>query len=199
MKTFQPPTTSGKTTADVDLEIEIEVEFYTVLYTKHLHQRSKVWEDGFMEYHFKNQKCVLFAGSSRCQQLEQKFYKTSPDLTPGEKMRWNKFLVEIVAKRAEGKSSVKRDARSSSKNSVGVSTPTSTFKAGLTTGINCVHNKPLSALPKVKNTGFPKLGRKPFMVPSKAPLPDKPDSDEEAPVVHNNKPTLQQLISMGPQ
>ena len=87
-----------------------------------------------------------------------------------------------------------------SKNSIGSSTPTSTFKAGLTTGINCLHNKPLSALPKQKNTGFPKLGRKPFQVPSKAPLPDKPDSQDENPaVVHNSKPTLQQLISMGPQ
>ena len=59
---------------------------------------------------------------------------------------------------------------------------------------------PGKSLPKIKNTGFPKLGRKPFQVPSKAPLADKEDLQNDAPaVVHNNKPTLQQLISMGPQ
>ena len=33
------------------VQIEIEVENFDVLYTKHLHQKSKVWEDGFLEYH----------------------------------------------------------------------------------------------------------------------------------------------------
>jgi hypothetical protein len=61
---------------------------------------------------------------------------------------------------------VKRDARSSSKNSQ-TSTPNSKFKKGLTTGINCVHKNPLSALPKVQKTGFPAKGRKPFVCPQK--------------------------------
>jgi hypothetical protein len=88
-----------------------------VIYTKHLNQKSKVWEDGFLEYHIKARKVILFASSARCQQLEQKFYKTIPDLTPGELFRWSKYLVEIVTRRTEGKSSVKRENRSTSSKS----------------------------------------------------------------------------------
>jgi hypothetical protein len=98
--------------------------------------------------------------------LEQKFYRTTPDLSPCETLRFNKFLVEIVSRRLEGKSSVKRDARSSSKNSQ-PSTPTQQFKKGLTTGINCAHKNPLSALPKLQKTGFPVKGRKQFICPQK--------------------------------
>ena len=34
----------------------VEVEYYDVMYTKHLIQKQKVWEDGFMEHHIKTQK-----------------------------------------------------------------------------------------------------------------------------------------------
>ena len=87
------------------------------MYTKHIQQRNKVWDDGFLEFHVRTKKLSLFTSSTRCQHLEQKFNRTQPDLSPGEVLRFNKFLVEIVSRRLEGKSSVKRDARSSSKNS----------------------------------------------------------------------------------
>ena len=32
-------------------KVETEVEYFDVLYTKHLHQKTKVWDDGFLEYH----------------------------------------------------------------------------------------------------------------------------------------------------
>ncbi len=59
---------SGKTTA-VDEEeklVEIDTEFYNVLYTKHLQQKAKVWDDGFLEYHVKSKKLSLFTSSTRC-------------------------------------------------------------------------------------------------------------------------------------
>jgi len=97
-----------------EVELEIDVEFYNVIYTKHMTQRNKVWEDGFLEWHIKARKCVLYTSTTRCQQLEQRFLKQTPDLAPGENLRFAKYIVEIVARRTEGKSSVKRDARSSS-------------------------------------------------------------------------------------
>jgi hypothetical protein len=35
--------------------------------------------------------------------------RTAPDLEPGEEFRMNKFLVEIVKRRLEGKSSIRRE------------------------------------------------------------------------------------------
>jgi hypothetical protein len=65
-KNFQPPANaSGKSTV-VEEELEIEVEFYNVLFTKHMNQKQKVWDDGFMEYHIKAKKMVLFQSSTRC-------------------------------------------------------------------------------------------------------------------------------------
>lgn len=61
---------------------------------------------------------------------------------------------------------MKRDARSSKSKDSANTTPS--FKAGLTTGINCLHKLPLSAGPKKANTGFPK--RKAFVIPSKLVL-----------------------------
>jgi hypothetical protein len=60
---------SGKSTTpsiDQAVDLEIEIEFFDVLHTKHMHQRSKVWDDGFLEYHVKSKKLVLYASSTRC-------------------------------------------------------------------------------------------------------------------------------------
>jgi hypothetical protein len=44
------PSSTG--TASVDkVQMQIEIEYFDVLHTKHLTQKSKVWEDGFLEYH----------------------------------------------------------------------------------------------------------------------------------------------------
>jgi hypothetical protein len=63
-------------------------------------------------------------------------------------MRWTKFIVEIVSRRSQGRSAVKLEAKKSLSKSREQSTSKSKFEKGLTTGINCAHNKPLSALPK---------------------------------------------------
>jgi hypothetical protein len=33
-----------------------DIEYFDVLYTKHIKQKSKSWEDGFLEYHLKSSK-----------------------------------------------------------------------------------------------------------------------------------------------
>lgn len=32
-------------------EVKIETEYFDVIYTKHLKQKQKIWEDGFLEVH----------------------------------------------------------------------------------------------------------------------------------------------------
>ena len=77
-----------------------------------------------------------------------------------------------MSRRLEGKSSIKRENRSASKNSVGAS-PTPDFKKGLMTGINHINSNPLSS--GVKGTQFPK---KKFIVPSKVVTQTKFLDDE---------------------
>lgn len=36
-----------------------DIEYYDVLYTKHIKQKSKSWEDGFLEYHLKGSRVSL--------------------------------------------------------------------------------------------------------------------------------------------
>ena len=35
-----------------------EVEYFDVLFSKHLTQKAKTWEDGFLEYHIKGNKVI---------------------------------------------------------------------------------------------------------------------------------------------
>jgi hypothetical protein len=37
-----------------------EVEYFDVLFSKHLTQKAKTWEDGFLEYHIKGNKVTSF-------------------------------------------------------------------------------------------------------------------------------------------
>ena len=62
-----------------------------------------------MEYHVVPQKLVLFANNTRMQMLDSKFSKTVPDLSPGEEIRFSKFIVQIERRRMEGRSVVKRE------------------------------------------------------------------------------------------
>ena len=49
--TNDPCNSQDATTHKKKVQVEIEVENFDVLFTKHLHQKSKVWDDGFLEYH----------------------------------------------------------------------------------------------------------------------------------------------------
>ena len=62
------------------MQVEIEVENFDVLYTKHLTQKAKVWDDGFLEYHVVPQKLILFQSNARANMLDSKFMRTKPDL-----------------------------------------------------------------------------------------------------------------------
>ncbi len=50
---FHVPT--GSNTGE-PVEVVIEVEYYNVLYTKHITQKSKVWDDGFLEHNIKSSR-----------------------------------------------------------------------------------------------------------------------------------------------
>lgn len=39
----------------VDIMVS-EIDYFDVLFTKHLTQKAKTWEDGFLEYHIKGNK-----------------------------------------------------------------------------------------------------------------------------------------------
>jgi hypothetical protein len=41
--------------------------------------------------------------------LDSKFSKTVPDLSPGEEIRFGKYIVQIERRRLEGRSMVKRE------------------------------------------------------------------------------------------
>ena len=73
------------------------MENFEVLYTKHFHQKIKTWEDGHLEYHVKPMKLILYDVNDRSKQCDSKFYKSPPDLSPGEEIRMNKFMLEIVS------------------------------------------------------------------------------------------------------
>ena len=69
------PSTSGGTASAEKVQMQIEVEYFDVLHTKHLHQRNKIWEDGFLEYHVVPQKLILYANNTRMSLLDSKFCK----------------------------------------------------------------------------------------------------------------------------
>ena len=104
--TVKPNTASQAANDDGDGKkpVQFATEMFDVLYTKHLHQKSKVWEDGLLEWQPTPMKLVLFPENDRTRQLDSKFVRSPPDLGPGEELRFSKFLVEIVAKRMAGKS-----------------------------------------------------------------------------------------------
>lgn len=72
--TVTPPQISGKTPFQVPVSSKDSIdnksankdnhkmqpnemiEYYNVMYTKHITQKSKTWEDGFLEHHMKNNK-----------------------------------------------------------------------------------------------------------------------------------------------
>ncbi|CDW90096.1 UNKNOWN [Stylonychia lemnae] len=176
-------------------KITMEVEYYDVIYTRHLQQKQKTWEDGFMEYHLKNSKVkinlikssfylqlVLFARSCRANQLDNKFFKQIPDLSPGEEFKLNKYIVNIENRRMEGKISVKREsqleARKSKKALVKAEEENKSpilIKGAKTGSVGKGLPTALNAGPKKLVMGFP---RKQFVCPQK--VKDEPkDSDDE--------------------
>ena len=68
-------------------------EYFDVLYTKHIHQKAKKWEDGFMECQIKNKKILLYCDNQRSKCMDTKLYKKVPNLEVGEEFKMNRYLV----------------------------------------------------------------------------------------------------------
>ena len=106
---YQPPAKKEKDPDATAEEVkkqetqQVDIASFDVMYTKHMHQKSKVWDDGFLEYHIKPSKFILYAQSTRAECLDSKFFRTLPDLNSGEQFRMNKFIVEIDKRRLEGR------------------------------------------------------------------------------------------------
>lgn len=58
-KPFQVPTKEGNTIGEGVVR-EIEIEYYDVLYTKHIRQKQKIWEEGLLEHHLKGNRVCTF-------------------------------------------------------------------------------------------------------------------------------------------
>ena len=132
------PVKSQNGIRSISCDFQVEIDYYDVLYTKHIKQKSKIWEDGVMEHNLKTskvrmiyllfQQVILYARSAKTNQIDSKFFRVKPDMESGSQFQLNKFLVEIEvrfftktkilqSKRAEGKGSVKRDCEIEKKSS----------------------------------------------------------------------------------
>eukprot|EP00347_Sterkiella_histriomuscorum_P015353 403357339 len=182
-KPFTVPTSEGLLQLGPNDKVSIDVEYYDVMYTKHLQQKQKVWEDGFMEYHIKNSKLILFARNCRANQLDNKFFRLLPDLKEDEEFKLNKYIVRIEQRRKEGKVSVKRESQlearrsksSKSKFDLGKQSPlmikgekTGSVGKGLPTAMN--------AFPKRTGMGFK---NRTFVCPQKVKEPELLNSDSD--------------------
>ncbi len=74
---------------------------YNVYYTKHLHQKQKIWIEGLFSYDRKTQKAQLYNDreNNDCTQIiDHKFLRIPPDFQDDEIFPLNKFLVQIESK-----------------------------------------------------------------------------------------------------
>ena len=89
-----------------------------------------------------------------------------PDLGPGEELKLNKFLVEIVARRLEGKSHIKEEVNKKI-------TPIGSFslnaKKNITKSFNAARaSSGNNSVSKCDTAGGDRLKRKAFVCPSKS-------------------------------
>ena len=73
------------------------MEEYEVYFTKHLHQKTKTWEEGVLVYNLSNFKTSLLNEGKEC--VDSKFIRIKPDFNDGDELRTNKFLVQIIKKK----------------------------------------------------------------------------------------------------
>ena len=69
------------------------IEAYEVMYTKHINQKIKSWEEGLFQYNLKNFKATLFNDMQKTDCIDTKYMRIKPDFYPDEEFRTNKFLV----------------------------------------------------------------------------------------------------------
>ena len=72
------------------------LEQYEVMYTKHINQKIKTWEEGVFVYNLKNFKGMLWNDVQKTECIDSKYMRVKPDFEPDEEFRTNKFLIQIV-------------------------------------------------------------------------------------------------------
>ncbi|KAM7491505.1 hypothetical protein LguiA_034426 [Lonicera macranthoides] len=70
-----------------------DVKKWTVTYTKHVKQKRKVYQDGFLEIHSSTHKVILY---DECETLlDSRFVKTDDNIRSGETLTFGAYLVDI--------------------------------------------------------------------------------------------------------
>ncbi|XP_062027286.1 uncharacterized protein LOC133743382 isoform X1 [Rosa rugosa] len=70
-----------------------EVKRWSVTYTKHMKQKRKVYQDGFLELHTSTNKMLLFDDCEKL--LECRILKKDEAVSSGETLTFNAFLVDV--------------------------------------------------------------------------------------------------------
>lgn len=71
------------------------------MYTKHINQKIKTWEEGIFQYNTKNFKASLFNDMQKTDCIDTKYMRIKPDFSDDEEFRTNKFLVQIVKRKLD--------------------------------------------------------------------------------------------------
>ncbi|GER54125.1 protein kinase superfamily protein [Striga asiatica] len=66
---------------------------WTAMYTKHVKQKHKVYQDGFLEHQSAHHKVLLYDELN--QLLESRFVKKDDVIKSGETLTWDSFLIDI--------------------------------------------------------------------------------------------------------
>ncbi|KAJ1438056.1 hypothetical protein SESBI_03488 [Sesbania bispinosa] len=118
---------------------------WTVTYTKHIKQKLKVYQDGFLELHISSSKVALYDEFEKL--LECRLLKKDETVTSGETLMFNGYLVDIGD--SEGDNKPESDLKVDKKNK-----NESRFKTPSATKMNAKENiararKPLSPSQRV--------------------------------------------------
>ncbi|KAM3711800.1 hypothetical protein ACB098_01G136500 [Castanea mollissima] len=70
-----------------------EVQRWSVTYTKHVRQKRKVYQDGFLDLHFSTNKVMLYDDCEKL--LECKILKKEEAVSCGETLTFNAYLIDV--------------------------------------------------------------------------------------------------------
>ncbi|CAK9169283.1 unnamed protein product [Ilex paraguariensis] len=75
---------------------------WSVTYTKHIKQKRKVYQDGFLELHSSSHKVLLYDDCEKL--LESRFVKKEDVIRSGETLEFDAYLVDIGDSHGDHKS-----------------------------------------------------------------------------------------------
>ncbi|XP_031094974.1 uncharacterized protein LOC115999260 isoform X3 [Ipomoea triloba] len=87
---------------------------WCVTYTKHIKQKRKVYQDGFLELHSSSHKVILYDDCEKV--LDSKFMKIEGDVKSGETLAFDSYLVDIGDLHGDKKSMVDENSEVRDKN-----------------------------------------------------------------------------------